>query len=102
MEKPTLFKQKIQTCLKYPIQNHRLKRTRCLTCSAERRRHKSRKNPNAPTLPQTNNVSLDYPALYIYNYSVRAGMAEMADAADLKSAGEILVGSSPSPGTRLS
>ena len=29
-------------------------------------------------------------------------MAEMADAADLKSAGEILVGSNPSPGTRLS
>ena len=28
-------------------------------------------------------------------------MAELADAADLKSAGEILVGSSPSPGTRL-
>ena len=28
-------------------------------------------------------------------------MAEMADAADLKSAGEILVGSSPSPGTRM-
>jgi hypothetical protein len=26
-------------------------------------------------------------------------MAELADAADLKSAGEILVGSSPSPGT---
>jgi hypothetical protein len=34
-----------------------------------------------------------------YNYSICAGMAEMADAADLKSAGEILVGSSPSPGT---
>ncbi len=28
-----------------------------------------------------------------------AGVAELADAADLKSAGEILVGSSPSPGT---
>jgi hypothetical protein len=31
-----------------------------------------------------------------------AGVAELADAADLKSAGEILVGSSPSPGTTYS
>jgi hypothetical protein len=29
-----------------------------------------------------------------------AGMAELADAEDLKSSGEIFVGSSPSPGTR--
>jgi hypothetical protein len=29
----------------------------------------------------------------------RAGVAELADAADLKSAGAILVGSSPAPGT---
>ncbi len=34
-----------------------------------------------------------------YNYFKCAGMAEVADAADLKSAGVILVGSSPSPGT---
>ena len=31
---------------------------------------------------------------------LEAGMAELADAADLKSAGAILVGSSPSPGTK--
>ena len=31
---------------------------------------------------------------------VAAGVAELADAADLKSAGAILVGSSPTPGTR--
>ena len=31
--------------------------------------------------------------------SVGAGVAEQADAADLKSAGAILVGSSPTPGT---
>ena len=31
--------------------------------------------------------------------SVEAGVAELADAADLKSAGVILVGSSPTPGT---
>ena len=36
----------------------------------------------------------------IYNdANVNAGVAELADAADLKSAGEILVGSSPAPGT---
>jgi hypothetical protein len=29
-----------------------------------------------------------------------AGVAELADAADLKSAGAILVGSSPTPGTK--
>ena len=34
-----------------------------------------------------------------YNNSIRAGVAELADAADLKSAGAILVGSSPTPGT---
>ena len=42
---------------------------------------------------------LDTPTLAPYNNSGHAGMAELADAADLKSAGEILVGSSPSPGT---
>ncbi len=35
-----------------------------------------------------------------YNYVVRAGVAELADAADLKSAGAILVGSSPTLGTK--
>ena len=35
-----------------------------------------------------------------YNNPVNAGVAELADAADLKSAGEILVGSSPTPGTK--
>ena len=42
---------------------------------------------------------LDTPSTSAYNYSGNAGMAELADAADLKSAGAILVGSSPSPGT---
>ncbi len=41
-----------------------------------------------------------HPATY-YNNGVRAGVAELADAADLKSAGAILVGSSPAPGTNL-
>ena len=34
-----------------------------------------------------------------YNNPTSAGVAESADAADLKSAGVILVGSSPTPGT---
>ena len=40
-------------------------------------------------------------AFYVthYNKSVPAGVAELADAADLKSAGAILVGSSPTLGT---
>ena len=44
--------------------------------------------------------SLDTLCISTYNSVERAGMAELADAADLKSAGEILVGSSPSPGTK--
>jgi transcriptional regulator with XRE-family HTH domain len=43
--------------------------------------------------------SLDTLGISTYNSTGSAGMAEMADAADLKSAGAILVGSSPSPGT---
>ena len=31
---------------------------------------------------------------------MRAGVAELVDATDLKSVGEILVGSSPTPGTK--
>ena len=46
-------------------------------------------------------IALDTPGTSPYNSSGRAGMAELADAADLKSAGEILVGSSPSPGTTM-
>ena len=34
-----------------------------------------------------------------YNSVSNAGVAELADAADLKSAGATLVGSSPTPGT---
>ena len=34
-----------------------------------------------------------------YNNPISAGVAQLADAADLKSAGAILVGSSPAPGT---
>ncbi len=44
-------------------------------------------------------INLDTLTGSTYNLTKRAGMAELADAADLKSAGEILVGSSPSPGT---
>ena len=36
-----------------------------------------------------------------YNSSESAGVAELADAADLKSAGATLVGSSPTPGTNI-
>ena len=50
------------------------------------------------TFNQTAGTVLDTPTPTTYNDSESAGMAEMADAADLKSAGEILVGSSPSPG----
>ena len=42
---------------------------------------------------------VDLNMLTSYN-PTSAGMAELADAADLKSAGVILEGSSPSPGTR--
>ena len=58
--------------------NHTIKTTRRLACSCD-------KNLDA------NNTNT-------YNNS-NAGVAELADAADLKSAGEILVGSSPTPGT---
>ena len=73
---------------------------------AELRRNKQNNSRNKNT-PRTidSNVSsvtnhLDTPPPTPYNYSRYAGMAEQADAADLKSAGEILVGSSPSPGTK--
>jgi transcriptional regulator with XRE-family HTH domain len=46
-------------------------------------------------------ITLDTPLFTPYNYICDAGMAEQADAADLKSAGAILVGSSPSPGTTI-
>ncbi len=41
---------------------------------------------------------IDYPLLSVYN-NAWAGVAELADATDLKSVGEILVGSSPTLGT---
>ena len=44
---------------------------------------------------------IDYDVLSGYN-STCAGVAELADAADLKSAGAILVGSSPTLGTKES
>jgi transcriptional regulator with XRE-family HTH domain len=43
---------------------------------------------------------VDASMLNRYNI-VNAGVAELADAADLKSAGAILVGSSPAPGTKV-
>lgn len=42
--------------------------------------------------------NLDTCTLQTYNNSGQAGVAELADAADLKSAGVILVGSSPTLG----
>ena len=42
---------------------------------------------------------LDLDILTSYNDATSAGVAELADAADLKSAGAILVGSSPTLGT---
>jgi glycerol-3-phosphate acyltransferase PlsY len=62
-----------------------------VTCSADKRKAK--------------NVAddLDDADVKTYNHTCarneRAGVAELADAADLKSAGAILVGSSPTPGT---
>ncbi len=47
---------------------------------------------------QTAGTVLDTPTSSTYNYSESAGVAELADAADLKSAGATLVGSSPTPG----
>ena len=44
--------------------------------------------------------NLDSDTANTYNNNC-AGVAELADAADLKSAGVILVGSSPTPGTSL-
>ena len=58
--------------------------------------------PCAPSLPTNlSTPSLDTPLPTPYNYSGDAGVAELADAADLKSAGATLVGSSPTPGTTL-
>ena len=52
--------------------------------------------------PLNSTPILDAPYPTYYNYFIFAGVAELADAADLKSAGAILVGSSPTPGTTLS
>ena len=49
---------------------------------------------------RTNNPLLDTHTTDIYNSRSDAGVAELADAADLKSAGAILVGSSPTLGTK--
>jgi glycerol-3-phosphate acyltransferase PlsY len=46
-------------------------------------------------------LTLDTRTISTYNSFGNAGVAELADAADLKSAGEILVGSSPTPGTTI-
>ncbi len=51
------------------------------------------------TVKQTR--SLDTAILNTYNNLGNAGVAELADAADLKSAGATLVGSSPTPGTTI-
>ena len=54
---------------------------------------------NALDYPQTSPTGfVDADMLASYN-NPSAGVAESADAADLKSAGAILVGSSPTPGT---
>jgi hypothetical protein len=79
----------------------RIKRTRCLDCFSEQRRNKRNTSRNNDSLRPLDSQSqrLDTLNGTTYNNSGYAGMAEMADAADLKSAGAILVGSSPSPGT---
>ncbi len=46
-------------------------------------------------------TTLDTLTTKTYNNSGSAGVAELADAADLKSAGATLVGSSPTPGTTI-
>jgi hypothetical protein len=56
-------------------------------------------NSASPTDKSPEKIHLDTIPICAYNSSIHAGMAEMADAADLKSAGAILVGSSPAPGT---
>jgi integrase len=64
----------------------RIKRTRCLDCFSEQRRNK-RTTPgnNGSFRPRSPHVHhLDTLPFCPYNNSVRAGMAEMADAADLK------------------
>ena len=58
--------------------------TKCLTCS----RDKEQKHLDSHIVDAYNNNKF------------HAGVAEVADAADLKSAGVILVGSSPAPGTK--
>ena len=69
--------------------NKKIRTTKCQTCSADKRKSVANKLDDADAKP--------------YNHTDSrndiAGVAELADAADLKSAGVILVGSSPSPGT---
>ena len=61
--------------------NRKIHTYKCLTCSRDKKHKK-----------------LDAHIVNSYN-NTNAGVAELADAADLKSAGVILVGSSPTPGT---
>ena len=87
----------------YYYQRGEARGCKCLTCSADtRKRSAGTRKRVADVLNEADvktNSNLDTVNARLYNNSVRAGMAELADAADLKSAGEILVGSSPSPGT---
>jgi putative component of toxin-antitoxin plasmid stabilization module len=80
-----------ETCGHRWYLNKKIKTCKCLSCSADKRKAKSVADV------------LDDADVKTYNHTdarnVHAGVAELADAADLKSAGVILVGSSPTPGT---
>ena len=85
---------KCQSCQHIWYLNQAIKTCKCLTCSTERRN-----NPNKASSREVISKSLDAHAINSYNNVGNAGVAELADAADLKSAGAILVGSSPTLGT---
>jgi hypothetical protein len=79
--------------------NRKIRTTKCQTCASSKRQVAKTDANVLSDADAKSNVHLDTPPLTPYNSLVNAGMAELADAADLKSAGAILVGSSPSPGT---
>ena len=81
--------------------NNKIHTAGCRTCGSLRRCCIKSKKPRANVLDVARANAYNKPtSLYPKAVATIAGMAELADAADLKSAGVILVGSSPSPGTR--
>lgn len=69
-----------------------------IECSLKKIRYEKR-SASTKVVRNGEQEFLDAHTANSYNNSVPAGVAELADAADLKSAGEILVGSSPTLGT---